>query len=157
MSKRRRFTKSAARPVDKRLITVVQSVTSTPTDTTLLDIAFPATLVGLRWALSYGGILTSGVSTIAWAIVIVRDGETVNAMSFSDASDFYTPEQNMLAFGVARMPDADAGAGPTSVPWEGTTKTMRKMAVGDELHIIADGNVASQGQLFGVVQFFTKS
>ena len=157
MSKRRRFSKGAARPVDKQLISVSQAISTTQTDTKLLDITFPATLVGLRWAISFNGILTAAPTNMSWAIVIVRDGETANTMNRSDGATFYSPEQNCLTFGIFRIPDTDAGAGPVTIQWSDSTKTMRKMAVGDELHIIGEGSSASTGQMIGIVQFFTKS
>ena len=155
MSKRRRFNTRAARPVDKLLKTVQLSVIATQVSTQLLDITFPATVAGLRWSLSYNHILTTSDANLLWAIVVVRDGETVNSMSASDGANFYTPEQNVLAFGALRPTRTDAGQ--ATYTWEGNTKTMRKLAVGDELHLIVDGSSAAQGTFLGVVQFFTKS
>ena len=157
MPKRRRFNNAPKRPIDKQLISVSQTIGTTQTNTLLLDIPFPATLVGLRWALSFNSTLTSGPATMSWAIVVVRDGETANLMDRNDAATFYQPEQNCLTFGLARAPDADAGGGPLTTQFTDTTKTMRKMAVGDELRLIADGSAASMGTFNGVVQFFTKS
>ena len=157
MSKRRRFSKAAARPIDKQLIFSTQTVGAAQTSTQLLNIAFPATLVGLRWSISYLQILTTGASTFAWAIVIVRDGKTANAITLTDAGTFYAPEQNCLTFGVTRLSDADLGNGPSTTQFEGNTKSMRKMAAGDELHILYNAGTAAQGTANAVVQFFTKT
>ena len=157
MSKRRRFSNAPKRPIDKQLISVSQSIGTTQTDTKILDITFPTTVVGLRWYLTFNATLTSGPGTLSWAIVVVRDEETANLMDRNDAATFYSPEQNCLTFGLVRLADADAGAGPLTTVFADSTKTMRKLAVGDELHVIADGSAASMGTFNGVVQFFTKS
>ena len=157
MSKRRRQTR-ASRPIDKQIKVIDHSITASQDDTTLLDILFPATLVGLRWNLSYINQTTASNATFAWAIVVVRDGETASTMSIgTDGATFYAPEQNCLTFGIVRTRDADATNADISFQWEGSTKTMRKLSVGDELHWIGIGEVASQGEANGIIQFFTKS
>ncbi len=156
MSKRRR-SRATARPIDKQLIFIEHAIIASQIDTKLLDITFPATIVGLRWASSYGHTSTASPAQIVWAIVVVRDGETASTMGLVDGASFYTPEQNCLAFGIFRAGDRDLVNSDISHNWDGSTKTMRKMAVGDELHIITLGEIAAQGQFRGIVQFFTKS
>jgi len=146
----------AQRPIDKELKAVLQAPTTTPGATVLKTTTFPCTVVGLRWSLSaIGNTTTAGI--IYWAIVVVKDGNTVNSMAVSDAADFYTPEQNVLAFGSGYTTDLDLAAGPGAVQWEGSTKTMRKLMGGDVLQIISVTDSATAAAFRGVVQFFCKS
>ncbi len=149
--------RGARRPIDKDLIVVSKTITASQQATTLKTTTFPCTLVGLRWDISMSSQLTTGVSLLSWAIVIVTEGDSANAMSTSDAASFYTPEQNVLTFGLSRYPDADAGAGPVVMHWNNNTKTMRKLKAGDTVQFIVQGSAAAQGSVLGVVQFFCKS
>ena len=146
---------SAKRPIDKNLISITQGLSTTQQETVLLTVTFPSTIVGLRWSLSFHGAAASATN-YNWAIVVVRDGLSASTMSMSDAGDFYTPEQDVLAFGNGRCTDLDLGAGPGNRVHEGATKTMRKMKGGDQLIFITDAS-AIQGQCIGIVQFFRKS
>ncbi len=146
----------AARPIDKELKVVNQAVTNSVTSTTLKTTTFPGTVVGLRW--SCGAQSTSTTDAVVhWAIVVIPDGEAANTPATSDGADFYTPEQNVLAFGVFRVANnAETGGNMTHV-WEGTTKTMRKLKQGDVLAFITIGNAATSVNLDGVLQFFFKT
>lgn len=146
---------SAKRPIDKSLIYVSQSLNTTQQSTTLTTTTFPCTITGIRWSLA-GQNTTTANQTVRWAIVLVKDGLSASTMAASDASDFYTPEQNVLAFGVFKMTDSDAGGGPSAYNFEGSTKTMRKMMAGDVLQLITDAS-STAGNFEGVVQFFCKS
>ena len=157
MHKRQRFTKTAPRPIDKRIIVVDQAIVASQTSTTIFTSAFPCTIVGIRWSLNMRTDLASSFSEMVWAIVMVEDGDTVGALSRVDGADFYTPEQNCLVFSAGSFPDNDAGNGPNTRHWEDSTKTMRKFKVGDQLRVIALGLAASQEEFFGVVQFFCKT
>ncbi len=145
------------RPIDKELIVVNQTPTTTVTATTLKTTTFPGTVVGLRWAMSAVNILTTASVLISWAIVVVQDGEAANTPSQSNGSDFYTPEQHVLAFGSMRLADLDGAAGNITHNWEGTTKTMRKLKQGDLLQFITIAGSASACNLDGIVQFFFKT
>ncbi len=145
------------RPIDKDLIVVLKTISASQQASTLKTTTFPCTLVGLRWDLSLSTILTTTTSFAVWAIVIVTEGDSANAMSTSDASSFYTPEQNVLTFGISTFPDADVGNGPNVVNWNGNTKTMRKLKAGDTVQFIVQGSAAAQGSCHGIVQFFCKS
>ena len=147
----------AARPIDKELIVVAQSATTSLLSTTLKSTTFPCTIVGLRWSFSIRSVIASGDSIVSWAIVTTPDGEAANTPSQSNGADFYTPEQNVMAFGVAQVRDTDAGSGPVTIMFEGTTKTMRKLKQGDLLQFISISNVASSASINGVIQFFCKS
>ncbi len=145
------------RPIDKELKVVNVALTNSQTTSTLKTTTFPCTVVGLRWSISAQSTLTTGASLVTWAIVVVHDGNSANTMATSDGADFYTPEQDVLTFGVARFPDSDAGNGPNVIQFEGATKTMRKLKQGDLLQLITLANLASVGVFAGVVQFFCKS
>ncbi len=152
MSKRRRAPSGrrvAPRPIDKKLIGVVHTVSTTQAFTALITATFPCTIVGFRWDLAFDHI--TGAPDFQWALVIVRDGNVVSTLALSNGADFYTPEQNVLAFGVGFI-YADI------VPREysGTTKTMRKLMGGDQIAIISLASVVNSVLLHGVVQFFCK-
>lgn len=153
----RAIARPSKRPIDKELIAVSQTLTNSQSSTTLKTTTFPCTVVGLRWDLSGSSSLTTGPSRADWAIVVVHDGLSESTMSTSDGSDFYTPEQDVLAFGSGRIMDADGGAGNLQVHWSGTTKTMRKLKQGDVLKVISLASNANAGVFQGIVQFFCKS
>ncbi len=156
-TKRPRFTPSTARPIDKKIVVVNQALTTSQTATTLLTVTFPCTLVGLRWSFDILAVSTAGDALDSWAIVVVRDGNTVSTISQSNAADFYTPEQNVLTFGVHHTPDRDGNAGPRTQHFEGFTKTMRKLMGGDTIQCIAISDLALSSDLDGAVQFFCKT
>jgi len=142
------------RPIDKKLINVSHITTVATQDTVLTTATFPCTITGLRWEIStIGG--AAGLSNTRWAIVIVRDGVTHGNIASSDASDFYTPEQDVMAFGSAFIQDTDLN-GQSVHHWGGTTKSMRKLMGGDQIVFLSSGSVAV-GAVAGVVQLFCKS
>ncbi len=147
----------AARPIDKELKAVLQTATTAVVSTVLKTTTFPGTVVGLRWNLSATSIIATSDSSVYWAIVVVPDGEAANTPAVSDGADFYTPEQNVLAFGMGSVADTDVGSGPRSFIADGTTKTMRKLKQGDQLVFISLSSVAVSAQVRGVVQFFFKT
>ncbi len=147
----------ARRPIDKDLITIRKTITASQQVTTLKTTTFPCTVVGIRWELTASSIIATTPVEVIWAIVLVKDGNSANTMATTDAGTFYSPEQNVLAFGVAQMPDVDIGGGPIVHTWSGNTKTMRKLIGGDLLQLIVDGTQAAQGTFLGIIQFFCKS
>jgi len=153
---------STPRPISKTLLLVNQEGLATTQNTrVLIDAVFPCTIVGLRWELSSGAVFDTpqGLDAyINWAIVLVKQGNTAGELpdSVSVAQDFYTPEQNVLAYGSRGLLFTTA-AGP--IVWNGSTKTMRKMQVGDKLLFISkigDSN-AVHDNMFGAIQFFCKT
>ncbi len=87
---------------------------------------------------------------------MVPDGEAANTPGFSDGADFYTPEQNVLAFGMFKLTKAGGGEGVTR-DGEGATKTMRKLKSGDRLQFISFCDQAAAVEIHGIIQFFCKS
>ena len=158
MSKRRRtdgVSRRVSRPIDKSLVVVNQSLSTTQQSTLLFSVTFPCTVVGLRWVLD-GTTSTAGNNTFFWAIVLVRDGNTANTMLVADTNTLYEPEQNALAWGHGAPRDVDAGGGPAAVHVEGQTKTMRKLMIGDRIFMIQIAE-AAVGNFEGAVQFFCKT
>lgn len=145
------------RPIDKELKVVDQNVTNSQVESLLKTTTFPCTIVGLRWNINVLGSTIATDSTIWWAIVVVKDGLSASTMATSDGADFYTPEQDVLAFGTVGVRDKDNGSGPTIAHFEGNTKTMRKLRGGDLLKFITISETASAALVQGVIQFFCKS
>lgn len=150
------FQVSQKRPIDKSLIMVSQTaVSTTQLSTNLITATFPCTITGLRWNLGFHNNSAAVQNTIYWAIVIVKDGNSANALAISDGSTFYEPEQNIIAWGSALLADTDIG-GTTAHNIEGSTKSMRKLMGGDTIQLIyraSDSNMSIKGG----VQFFCKS
>ena len=158
MSKRRRtaggFT--TKRPIDKSLIFVEDdALTVGQTVTTLITPPSACTMMGLRWSLASGKDTgtSRNLSNFTWAIVLVRDGNTANSLAISNGASFYQPEQNVLAFGVAPS-RSDA---TTLNLQEGSTKTMRKLLIGDSVVFIAKGQNTETTNYRGIIQMFCKN
>ena len=154
MSRRRSRFAASRRNLDKKLIGVNQSVTTTQQATVMFTSTFPCTITGIRWSLAFAGN-TTGANNLLWAIVVVKDGETVTTMGSGNGTDFYTPEQNVLAFGVVKVADSDSGTGTSVVNVMGSTKTMRKYMGGDQLQFLCIGT-AGTSSVLGIIQFFCK-
>ncbi len=157
MSSRKRthvtFETGKKRSIDKKLIVIGHTTSTTQQVTTLFTATFPCTLTGLRWTISH--VNTAGaVVTTSWALIIVRDGNVVDTIALSNAASFYNPEQDVLAFGT----HTDLTTA-TSIGYDvqGSTKTMRKLMGGDTLQFISLASVVTSGNLVGVVQLFCKT
>ncbi len=153
-----RFTRQAARPIDKNIVFVTKNAVGTSqVVTTLKTVTFPCTFVGIMWNLNFASIVTSGDAVARWAIVVVKDGNSANTLGGSDAGDLYTPETNVLVWGVSMCSDIDSTTGPSVVHETGTTKTMRKLMGGDLLQFIMISDIAASLDVRGAVQFFCKT
>ncbi len=75
-------------------------------------------------------------------------------MSISDGATLYSPERNVLTFGVANSLTSVANV---PVMFEGSTKTMRKLSVGDAMVIISIAEATNTWEAHGVVQYFQKT
>ena len=141
------------RPIDKSLKTVTKAgVTATQVDTTLITATFPCTIVGLRWSLSVFQDGGTGDARGVWAVVIVRDGNATGSMATTDGGDFYTPEQDVLAFGHSSVDN-----NVQTMQFEGTTKTMRKLLGGDKLVFSCKAQATNTSAFEGIFQFFCKT
>ena len=149
-----RFT-GGKRPVDKLLININQNVDTTQLSTVLTTATFPCTIVGLRWEFACRNSGASDLSTY-WAIILLKDGETINTMATSDGSTLYNPEQNVMVWGNGSLLAQNTTTGPAGWGWKGDTKTMRKLMGGDKLVWIGLSNAAS-AIYTGTIQFFCKT
>lgn len=167
MSKRRRtgsqggrpaFTSmSTVRPIDKKLVSVNKvPIGTTQEATDLISATFPCTVTGLRWQFSGVNLLASEV-ILDWAIILNKEGLSTNTLTISDGGDFYTPEQNVLAWGRQTLAKNDLPNGLSSFNVTGQTKTMRKLQKGDVLIVAVKANTAAAVNFTGIVQFFCKS
>lgn len=141
------------RPIDKALISVLKGIlNSAQQTTTLATVSNACTICGLRWSLSIYQDGGTGHANGKWAIVVVRDGNSANTISSTDGSSFYQPEQDCLAFGAWVIDNNSQ-----TKDFEGNTKTMRKMLIGDQLIFVAMGGDTDTSAIRGVVQFFCKT
>ncbi len=140
------------RPIDKRLKFVTATADSTQVNTELHDSVFPSTVMGLRWDLQAIQLAGTGTANGAWIIVVAHDGNTPNTLSFGNNSDFYTPEQDVMAYGTWTI---DNNVNHQSIV--GQTKTMRKLRVGDKVFFSFLGVATNTSQINGVIQFFLKT
>ena len=135
---------------DKHVISVTQALSTSQVATNLFTVVVPGTFVGLRWLIMVEG---ANAGTGAWALIQVRDTVTASTMVVTDGGQFYSPEQDLLAFGRFGT-TGGAEAIPISENKSGAT---RKMHVGDHVQFIAIGDVASQGTIKATIQFFIQS
>lgn len=145
--------KTAARPIDKDLI-CFDLITSgvTQVQTLLYTSSYPATLTGLRWSMSFHQTAGTSIASIHWVMVILPDGVTAaSTLATANTNSLYQPEQHVLAFGVATMDN-----NVQSKEFNGTTKTMRRLKVGDRLLFLMKSLDVEFVGAKGVVQFFTK-
>ena len=144
------------RPIDKSLISVTKSAQDgTQSETDLLTVTFPCTIVGLRWNISAIAAAGTAPANCYWAIVVVRDGDSADTMGVSDGATFYNPEQNVLTFGCAAL--APNNLASSATVWTGDTKTMRKMKGGDKLKLIVLGESTNTHEFRAIIQFFCKT
>lgn len=148
------------RPIDKNLINVSQTNDNTQQNTSLITATFPATITGVRWSITYIGVIGQGPNNGAWAIVRVKDGLAPNTMSFTSAGTLLEPEQEVIAFGRWGVTDGDIAVqgGPSIQQFEGSTKSMRKLMGGDQIYFVSNGTNSSGGTIVrGTIQFFAKT
>ena len=155
--RRRSFMRGRKRPISKHLFVVSQpALSTTQVVVTPFTCTFPTTLVGFRWSFDVSASITQN-TRIVWALIVVPDGYTANAMDMTNNGDFYTPEKQVIVFGVKRLMDADSGStgGPSTSNFEGTTKVSRRLQTGDSLQLIMV-STASGTTFEGVLQFFAQ-
>ncbi len=156
------FIQRANRPIDKVLpgVSIVDLVNAQQVQT-IITASTACTATGLRWFFNVGSDDVSDVGLLsgAWAIIILRDGRTANTLSLTGGANLYEPEQDVLAFGAYMvMGQGDVtGVGPGIMSYQGDTKTMRKLKIGDALTFIALGDSATKGvTINGTIQVFCK-
>ena len=150
MSKKRKFVSARARPIDKILAYVKQSgVDATQVETSLISAPFPCTITGIRWEIGIAQSGGTGLAQCDMAIVVVREGNSTIAISTVNTSQFYEPEQNCLAFKTVFIHNFTQ-----TKQWSGSTKTMRKLMVGDQIRFVMLGIATNTVNISGVVQLF---
>ena len=164
MGKRRRLIvgSTSSRPVDKRIVSILKTgVTNTQQTTTLVTAATACTVFGIRWSFWVEGDAgTEGVQhPYAWAIVRQREGATLVSLNTGDANTFYTPEQDVLAFGYGTS-RADAtlntSGGPGKHNWNDKSGSKRKLMIGDKIVFIINGIATETVRCEGGIQLFCK-
>ena len=150
---------AAPRPIDKTLTVIVKNDVGSSTQTTDLVTATTAcTAVDIRWTFYVegdGG--TAGLKhDYSWLIALVPDGTTINSIALTDAASMYDPEQHVLAFGYGCSADASAAL-VDPFYWLGTTKTSRKLRIGDKITFAVKGITTETVRVRGCVQIFCKS
>ncbi len=147
----------ARRPIDKSLVTISDdTMPASSFEQIIKTTAFPCTVTGLRWQITARSLTAGQAPEVAWAIVVDPDGNGVQSLSVGAAgATFYTPEQNVMAFGITKLSKPDAAQ--ATFTWTGSTKTMRKLKVGDNLSFLGLNDSAENVAISGVIQFFCKS
>lgn len=147
---------SNKRPVDKAIIVVNKdAVDATQVSTVLVTATFPCTMTGLRWDLSFFADAGTAISEVSWAILLVKQGNTVSTLTTSDGGTLHDPEQNVLTFGYSALAPGDGNQNP--VTYNNTTKSMRKLMGGDRIYFIMKGIATNTVGVRGAIQFFCKS
>ncbi len=151
--RKRRRIQQTPRPIDKALVAVANNgIGATQESSTVINsVNAPCTITGLRWSIAIQQDGGTGICEGTWAIAVTYGGQVVSTMSHTDGSVFYTPESNVLAFGAWSIDNNSE-----TKMFEGSTKTMRKLMLGDQLFLIAKGVATDTSRLFGVVQLFCK-
>jgi len=145
-------TSRAKRPIDKVIIVVnFSAVSATDENEEIISASYPATVTGLRWDFDVRQAGGTGVCDMTWAIVFLRDGETLDTLSFTAGITFYKPEQNCLVYGFQVIENK-----LETKHVKGSTKTMRKLMVGDSIHMIVKGVGTDTVTVKGAVQLFLK-
>ncbi len=145
--------RATKRPIDKAIIAIqVAGTGDTQVPTVLATIAFPCTLTGLRWGMTFTQDAGTATAFFYWAIVINRDGVTISQIATSNGSTFYKPESNCLVWGNGTIEN-----NISTDDYIGSTKTMRKLMVGDTLQLIVKGSATNTTRCDGIIQFFCKT
>ena len=155
---------STKRPIDKSLIYINQDFGTSQTAVDLLTVTYPCTIVGLRWDMIIQQVATVGTMNHipgAWAIVLQREGLTLDTLGLANGTTLYNPEQQVLAFGSASLYLTQVAGDVVKndkIHHSGATKTMRKMQGGDKLVLVCRSNVSDTPlNIGGAIQFFCKS
>lgn len=150
--------RQAKRPIDKSIINVEIGNLVAAQQAVVISAAatFPGTVTGLRWDLTAvrSGGTAATISRFNWVIVHLPAGPNASTVNMTSAGTVYTPEQNVLAFGSGL---SWANTGETPIRFEGSTKGMRKLKVGDAVHFLAFGTATERHDISGIVQFFYKT
>jgi len=85
----------------------------------------------------------TNTSSIFYLVVVVKSGESVNSVNFTDGQTFYEPESNVMLW----------CAGANDNPYK--TNTVRKLNPGDKLYMVTYSSAALARQ--ALCQFYVGS
>ena len=80
---------------------------------------------------------TAATVIVGFALIVLRQGTTVNSPTLTSAQTFYAPEQDVLWSHYAVLPSNTASAATTVVVPTAKIKTMRKLKLGDAVVFVA--------------------
>ncbi len=143
----------AKRAIDKQIICVSHgAVDGTQQNTAIFTATFPGTITGIRWDLTFDQAAGTGLALSVWAIVLLKDGQALDTLSLTNGAEVYQPEQNCLVWGYQNIKNQLWGQHAS-----GSTKTMRKVMIGDNLAFLIRGQATNTTTVLGAVQFFIKT
>lgn len=153
--KRRRFTRSK-RSKTKKLWSTSSSSTEpihnqwSNSIEIMTSQTYPCTIAGLRWDISINNRDTNPAE-VMWCIIAAREGtDPTTKLTGNWSMASIKPEQNVIAWGSGII---EPNQKPTSLRiWEGSTKSMRKMQIGDKLLLII-GKTNGMGDHNGHFQY----
>ena len=159
--KRARTGFSAPHPIDKKITNIqLNDVNATQQSTDLLTVSTACTVVGIRWSLFIEGDAGTLGNThdYRWVIVHQRDGSNLSALGATNEGTLYSPEQNVLAFGVGNDRAVPVSTALHNGPfqWNGKTSSKRKLMDGDKIVFILDEIATDTVRCKGAVQLFCK-
>lgn len=140
------------RPIDKLLTSVQLNVTASGATLLLATASYPCTVAGLRWSLVLSHTATNVTANCSWAIVTVSHGYSPSAISLTNGTTFYAPEQAVMAFSNGYIRSISDDAGPVSQWFYDTVRTKRKLQVDDKLYLVARSD--QDCSLRGIIQHF---
>ena len=136
--------RQAKRPVEKSLVVINATVgTAVAANTVSLTTSGSVGAVGNAMTYSGGHIqisyfpTTAATVIVGFALIVLRQGTTVNSPTLTSAQTFYAPEQDVLWSHYAVLPSNTASAATTVVVPTAKIKTMRKLKLGDAVVFVA--------------------
>ena len=128
--------------VDKKLLLNSGVLTGgTQSNISLFTASEAVILKGLRvnGAVQSGGPqggTANSPSNVRWALLVVREGYTPNAINQGSSGDFYIPEQDVWVWGVGyTIATATPANGIYEYKFDIAPRTSRKMQEGDQLYL----------------------
>lgn len=146
----------AKRPIDKKLANIEKaSLVNAQQSTDILSaMAYPGTITGLRWDISFvRNAGATGAGEFKWAIILLPQSSTAGTLATGDGASLYDPEQNVLVYGAG----CSWSVGDPAMRFNGETSTMRKLKTGDKVQFICFGSVTNAHLVSGTVMCFVKS
>ncbi len=117
------------------------------------------TAKALRWSMTFTSPtnVTGQVQHGWWAIVRLRNGDTLSTIALNDGDVPYEPEEDVMACGCFALTGRGASSGPCTFKQEGTSTASRMLHERDEIHFVCKAATSELYDLFAVFQLFVKS